>query len=275
MNKKELLEGHNKEEQILISKMIDKMEEAKQKNKLTNTDFLDGYQIRICTEILNKAKFNNYIFFGGYEEAERKIIVFYPDKFKFIIEDKKYMNKLCAIRISLPNELYGTYTHKNYLGMIMKLGVVREKIGDILVKESGADVIVMPEIVKYLLTNLRELTRLRKADIKEIQINELEKVEIKTKALLSFTYTLLTNIIVSALRLDNIIAELAKTSRMQAKELINQERVFVNFKNEIKQTKLLNEGDLISIRGKGRFKISEIIGNTQKGRYILKIEKYV
>ena len=159
-----------------------------------------------------------------------------------------------------------TYTHKNYLGMIMKLGVVREKIGDILVKESGADVIVMPEIVKYLLTNLRELTRLRKADIKEIQINELEKVEIKTKEY---------NIIVSALRLDNIIAELAKTSRMQAKELINQERVFVNFKNEIKQTKLLNEGDLISIRGKGRFKISEIIGNTQKGRYILKIEKYV
>ena len=148
----------------------------------------------------------------------------------------------------------------------MKLGVVREKIGDILVKESGADVIVMPEIVKYLLTNLRELTRLRKADIKEIQINELEKVEIKTKEY---------NIIVSALRLDNIIAELAKTSRMQAKELINQERVFVNFKNEIKQTKLLNEGDLISIRGKGRFKISEIIGNTQKGRYILKIEKYV
>ena len=88
MNKKELLEGHNKEEQILISKMIDKMEEAKQKNKITNTDFLDGYQIRICTEILNKAKFNKYIFFGGYEEAERKIIVFYPDKFKFIIEDK-------------------------------------------------------------------------------------------------------------------------------------------------------------------------------------------
>ena len=176
------------------------------------------------------------------------------------------MNRLCAIRISLPNELYSAYTHKNYLGMIMKLGVVREKVGDILVKESGADVIVMPEIVKYLLTNLSELKRFRKADIKEIQINELEKVEIKTKEY---------NIIVSALRLDNIIAELAKTSRMQAKELINQERVFVNFKNEIKQTKLLNEGDLISIRGKGRFKISEIIGNTQKGRYILKIEKYV
>ena len=266
MKKKQLLEGYNKEEQILISKILDKMEEARQKNKIVNTDFLDGYQARICAEILKKVKYENYIFFGGYEEAERKIIIFYPEKFKFIIEDKKYINTLCARNISLPNELYGTYTHKNYLGMVMKLGVVREKVGDILVKENGADIIVMPEIVKYLLTNLSGLTRLRKAEIKEIQINEVEKVEIKTKEF---------NIIVSALRLDNIIAELAKTSRMQAKELITQERIFINFKNETKQTKLVNEGDLITIRGKGRFKISGVLGNTQKGRYILKIEKYV
>ena len=266
MNKKELVEGYNKEDQILISRMLDKLEEAKQRNKITNTDFLDGYKIKICEEILRKIKFEDYIFFGGYEEAERKIIIFYPEKLKFIIDNGEYFNKLSAIRIKLPNELYGEYSHKNYLGMIMKLGIVREKVGDILVQEKGADIIVLPEISRYLIINLGGLTRLRKAEIEEIKINEIERAEIKTKEY---------NIIVSALRLDNIIAELAKTSRMQAKELINQERVFVNFKNEIKQTKLLNEGDLISIRGKGRFKISEIIGNTQKGRYILKIEKYV
>lgn len=266
MNKRELLEGYNKEEQLLISKMLDKMEEAKQKNKIVNTDFLDGYQARICAETLKKVKCEDYIFFGGYEEAERKIIILYPEKFKFIIEDRKYTNKLCAIRITLPNDLYGEYKHKNYLGMIMKLGVVREKVGDILVKENGADIIVMPEQVKYLLTNLRGLTRLKKAEIKELPINEVEKVEVQTKEY---------NIIVSALRLDNIIAELAKTSRMQAKELLAQERIFINFKNETKPTKVVKEGDLITIRGKGRFKISNVIGNTQKGRYILKIEKYV
>ena len=96
MNKKELLEGHNKEEQILISKMMDKMEEAKQKNKLTNTDFLDGYQIRICTEILNKAKFNNYIFFGGYEEAERKVAIIYPEKYDEEMLKKNY-NKILKV----------------------------------------------------------------------------------------------------------------------------------------------------------------------------------
>lgn len=266
MNKKEIIEGKTKEEQILISKMLDKMEEAKQKNKLTNTDFLDEYKMTICIEILKKIKFDKYILYGGYEEAERKIIIFYPKKFKFIIEEGKYTNKMCAIRIILPNELYNNYTHKNYLGMLMKLGIVREKIGDILVREDGADIIILPEISKYLITNLQGLTRLKKSKIQEIEINEIKKVETKTKEY---------NIIVSALRLDNVIAELAKVSRTQSKELIEKERIFINFKNEIKSTKLVNEGDLITIRGKGRFKISEIIGNTQKGKYVLKIEKYV
>ena len=122
------------------------------------------------------------------------------------------------------------------------------------------------DVDKYLITNLQSLTRLKKSKIQEIEINKTKKVETKTKEY---------NIIVSALRLDNVIAELAKVSRTQSKELIEKERIFINFKNEIKSTKLVNEGDLITIRGKGRFKISEIIGNTQKGKYVLKIEKYV
>ena len=266
MDKKKILERYKKDEQMLISKMLDKMEESKKKNKITNTDFLDRYQIRICEETLKKLKFSNYIFYGGYNEAERRIILFYPEKLKFIIEDNKFTNKLCAIRIRLPNELYGAYTHKNYLGMVMKLGIVREKVGDILVQDIGADIIILEELSKYLINNLRELTRLKKSTIEEIEINEIEKTETKIREY---------NIIVSALRLDNVIAELAKISRMQAKEIINQERIFINFKNEIKQTKQVKEGDLITIRGKGRFKIAQIIGNTQKGRYILKIEKYV
>lgn len=278
MSKKDLIEGYKKEEQMLISKMLDKVEETKQKNKITNTDFLDGYQMRICQDTLSKIKFENYISFGGYEEAERKILIFYPEKLKFIVNDavdenhnlivdnKTFSDKLCAIRIRVPNELQGKYVHKNYLGMVMKLGVVREKTGDILVQDIGADIIILPEIAKYLVNSLGQLTRLKKADIEEIKINQIEKVESKTKEY---------QIIVAALRLDNVIAELAKTSRVQAKEIILQERVFINFKNETKLTKQVNENDIITIRGKGRFKIIKVIGNTQKGRYILKIEKYV
>ena len=272
MNKQELLEGYKKEEQILIAKMLDKIEETKQKNRITNTDFLDGYQSKICEDTLKRIKFENYMFFGGYGEAERKILIFYPEKLRDILnfkdfwKNKSILERLSAIRVRLPNELKGEYLHKNYLGMIMKLGIERSKVGDILVQDIGADIIILPEIAKYLINNLSQLIRLRKAKIEQIEIQDIEVIENKKKEY---------NIIISALRLDNVIAELAKTSRTNAKEIIMQERVFINFKNETKQTKLINKGDIITIRGKGRFKISDILGNTQRGRYIVKIEKYV
>ena len=91
---------------------------------------------------------------------------------------------------------------------------------------------------------------------------------------LNETKTETYKIIVSSLRLDLIVSELIRKSRNRAKEFIINERVFINHKNEIKLTKEVKEEDLITIRGKGRFKISRILGNTQKGKIILEIEKY-
>ena len=75
--------------------------------------------------------------------------------------------------------------------------------------------------------------------------------------------------------MDNIIAELARCSRNKAIDIINMERVFVNFQVETKKTKQIKSGDIITIRGKGRFIIKELVGQTKSGRSILKIEKFV
>ena len=80
-------------------------------------------------------------------------------------------------------------------------------------------------------------------------------------------------ITVSSMRLDNIVSELAKCSRSKALEYLVQERVFVNFEVITKQTKEIKELDRITIRGKGRFEIKEILGNTRKGNIVLKVEK--
>ena len=82
-------------------------------------------------------------------------------------------------------------------------------------------------------------------------------------------------IIVPSLRLDNFVSDLAKTSRSKAVQIIDQERVFVNGKNETKASKLLKLNDVITIRGKGRFVIKELAGTTRSGRTIVVIEKYV
>ena len=77
------------------------------------------------------------------------------------------------------------------------------------------------------------------------------------------------------MRLDNIVSELAKTSRTKAEEIIRAERVFLNYEVVDKDSKLVKIGDKLTIRGKGKFELKEQIGNTKKGRFILKIEKYV
>lgn len=266
MNKQEILNKYNNEEdRLLIAKILDKLEYAEIKNKITNTQFLDMRQKSIVQKLLNNMKCTNYCFFGGNEQVERTVALFYPIKFDIKIVEKNYNSIMKIIEIILPNELQGKYSHRDYLGGLMKLGIKREKIGDIIVFKEGAHIIVLNEVIDFVKENVTNLTRFSKSNIKIKQIGELHKQEIHTEEM---------QIIVASLRLDNIVSELAKTSRTKAEEIIREQRIFVNFENVVKDSKTLKEEDIITIRGKGRFKILEIAGNTKKGRFILKIEKY-
>lgn len=60
------------------------------------------------------------------------------------------------------------------------------------------------------------------------------------------------------MRLDSIISVLARCSRNKAQELIKDERIFVNFKEEVRTSIKVEENTYITIRGKGRFKINKI-----------------
>ena len=82
------------------------------------------------------------------------------------------------------------------------------------------------------------------------------------------------NIIVSSIRLDNFVAEIANCSRTNASDLISEGRVFVNSINEFKDSKKINIGDLITIRGKGKFIFDGIEKETRSGRYLLNMRKY-
>ena len=82
-------------------------------------------------------------------------------------------------------------------------------------------------------------------------------------------------IIVPSLRLDNFVSDLARTSRSKAVQIMEQERVFVNGQNEKKASKQVKLGDIITIRGKGRFVIKEFNGTTRSGRTVVVVEKYV
>ena len=267
MNKQQILNEYRKQEdRMVLSQMLDKMEIAEKREKIEYTDFLDMYQVALVKKFLNKIDINNYVLYGGYENAERNVAIFYPEKYNEEMVQKNYSKILKVIKIQLGKEEEGKYTHRNYLGGIVKLGMKREKVGDIIVSEDGADIIVKEETAEMLTQELETLTRFQNSKIVVADLGELRKQEVKVEEV---------DIIVPSLRLDNIVSDLAKTSRSKAVQILAQERVFINGQSEIKPSKGVKLGDVITIRGKGRFVVKEIKGSTRSGRTVLRIEKYV
>lgn len=267
MNKQEILKDYKKpEDKLLLAQILDKIDFANKRDSIETTEFLDMYQIAMVKNFIRKTDNTNSILFGGFEDAERKIMFLYSNKYNDKMVEKNYSKTIEVIRITLPVEEKGKYAHRNYLGGIVKLGMKREKVGDIIVAEDGADILVKTEVAATLKQELGTLTRFQNAKIEIIGLENLRKPEIKIEEV---------SIIVPSLRLDNIVSDLAKTSRSKAVQILDSERVFVNGQNETKASKQIKLGDVITIRGKGRFVVKEFCGTTRSGRIVVKIEKYI
>ena len=96
------------ENKLLIAKVIDKYKFSKTKNKITYTDFLTISEISIIKKFLKQENIKNYIFFGGRKDADRNVLIFYPEKIIDNTTDiiqKNYKNIFQVIRIKLPNNI--------------------------------------------------------------------------------------------------------------------------------------------------------------------------
>ena len=267
MDKQDVLNSYKRQEdKILVSQVFDKINQINKTQKIESTDFLDMYQISLVETVLKKINFDNYILYGGYEDAERKILIVYPEKYNIEMIEKNYNKLINIVRVELSDDEKGKYTHRNYLGGIVKLGLKREKVGDILVFDDGADIVTINSFAPILSKDLKSLTRFENSKIEELELNKIRIRVIKVEEV---------KIIVPSLRLDNFVSDLARTSRSKAADMIDQERVFINGKNETKASKQVKKDDIITIRGKGRFVVKDCVGNTRSGRTVVLVEKYV
>lgn len=256
----------NIEDKLLLAKLQDKIKQCKNRNKIINTEFLNLHQKQLVQSKLNELKIKNYIFHGGFEEAENKTLIVYPEKLNEEIVINSINEIINAIKITLPNELIGKYEHRDYLSSIMRLGLGRERIGDIIVYDNEAYIIVLKENAVYIKNSLQEFTRFKKSHIEIIDVDEIKS---KSPQLMPI------EIHVSSNRLDCIVSEIARTSRSKAEELIKNERVSINFKYEYKSSKQVNVGDIIIVRGSGKYILDNIKENVKNKRIIMTLKKYV
>lgn len=145
----------------------------------------------------------------------------------------------------------------------MKFGIVREKFGDIVVYSEGADIVVQKDNSQYFKDNLEQLIRFRKS---KIDILDLSQIHTKEKNIEEFS------IIVSSMRIDSFVSEIAHCSRNKAEEIINQERVMINYEVILRNSKTVNIGDILTVRGFGRFIVKEILRKTKSEKIVVVLQ---
>lgn len=255
---------------MLLAGLDDKIDQCERCGMLTHSPFLDLRQGALARAFCAKRRGLQVCFYGGYGDAERVIAVFLPDYLSLPTEadrlswlaENEEENPLTILRVK--KDPFHTLTHRDYLGALMGLGVKRETVGDLLVREDGCDILLLGSVAPYLKDNLTQAGRAR-LDGVFVPVTRLQRAEEKRE---------LIPCVVASLRLDNVVASAFSVSRAAAAEAIQKGHIFLNSLTCEKTAAPVKEGDRIVFRSKGKVRLAEVGGVSKKGRLHIVVEKY-
>lgn len=249
-----------KEEEILKKRLSELVNRAYFSHLCRYTSFLNLNEQNIFLQnqkLFSKVKF---CFWGGHENAERRMLCFYPDDLN---EDCRF--PISTIKISpVHNKYYDHLSHRDYLGAILNLGIDRSKIGDILVEDKYGYVFVEENLEEFIMTTLEKVkhTSIKCTRIEERNFSIVPKMkEIKTT--------------VSSVRLDAVLAAAFQASRSSLVSAIGSGKIFVNGRLIENNGYKLQEGDVISAKGMGKFIYKGMTDKTKKDRCKITISKFI
>ena len=145
----------------------------------------------------------------------------------------------------------------------MNLGIERSCIGDILMKENGCYVFCQEKMVDYL---CQELTMVRHTSVICQPADTTETIAPKTERVSGS---------VASPRIDSVIAMVFSSSRTKILPLIEGEKVFIDGRQVTSPAVQLKEGEIVSVRGMGKFRFAGSGGLSKKGRLYVYADKYV
>ncbi len=266
---------------------------AERRSCVTFTDFLNLNEQNILHQTIQKFSWIKGETFGGYAGAERQIAAFVPDAPAYAQtyvknpadeeeprgaargmsggEDDDRLASggleypIACVRIEPVNARFAeALSHRDILGALMSLGIDRAKTGDIALCEEAWYLFCHKSLAPMI---CEELTRIRHTSVKCALCSPS-----------GFCYTPKTETVrgsVASVRLDSVMALAFGASRSSLLSLIEEGRVFVNGRLSTTNAYALKEGDLVSVRGLGRFRYGKAVGQTKKGRCMVEIEKYI
>jgi photosystem II S4 domain protein len=241
-------------------RVIDQAEQAIKTWEVVCTDFLSPPELVEVQRMFSRLTDVQLQPWGGYPQAERQRVALARAELPLDT------SQVAVTPLEIAgNFLFDPATHRDFLGAILGTGIVREKVGDILVSgEQGAQVIVTPEMADFLEMNLKQVrsvpVKTQRIALEELKVREPKKKEMTT--------------VEASMRLDAVASAGFGLSRSKMTDLISTGDVRVNWKEITQSSHTLKTGDLVAIRGKGRLEIGEV-AITKKDRYRIQLTRLV
>ncbi|WP_172249814.1 RNA-binding protein [Saccharibacillus deserti] len=258
---KKLYEHVHPDEREFVDRANEWLEGAARYHETKLTDFLDPRQLQILSMLAGGEPDVSIRLEGGSPNAERRRALIAPDYRELENEDMK----LTVLSITPADTKFTELGHGDYMGSVLGLGMKRAKIGDIHPREDGCHIVVAAEIADFLNLELRQVHR----------VNVFTELLPAASLLASESQLAEMELTVASPRLDGIASDVYRMSRAKILAPIKAGRCRVNWKVEEDPSKTLREGDTVSLQGFGRFRVLEIGDLTKKGRYRIRVGKFV
>lgn len=243
-----------KDEHPFIDSIGDWLEQVESQYAPFLTEFLDPRQAYILETLIRQNSELGFQFYGGYEHAERKRCLIFPDYYQPTSEDFE----VALFEVVYPAK-FTTLSHGKILGTLVNTGIKREYFGDIISDGEKWQVFIAAEISNFVTGQIEKIgkiaVRLEERNYTEIILPKDGWTEERTTA--------------TSLRLDNLVSTVYNISRQRSKQMIESGKVKVNWTENTRPDFLVDLLDIISIRGFGRIQVQEIEGKTKKDKYRL------
>lgn len=255
----------------LIARFKDLSRRAYFHETILHTFFLSLSELNLFYSICSSKDRNYHMFNNSYFEvcgpttnSERKIILFSYQRLSLEqIKAIKYELFSCLYFEPINAKFSDVLTHRDFLGALMHLGFERKMFGDIYIENSNAYV--------YLFKNIEdEIAR----DICKVKHTLMKVSSVPLDQCRLMTTFVDKKITTSSLRIDCLVKDAFNLSRKESQMLLAQEQVFINDVTIKNNSHIVKTGDIITLRHHGKFIFVETIGKTNKGRLIVKIQKY-
>lgn len=250
----------NDEDKTFTARLIDCIEQAQRSFEPKFTQFLDPAQVCKAERIISQFHEVRYLVSCGVYGCERNIIAIFPEDF----DEEKLQLPLSGLCV-LYKSKFENISHRDVLGALMGIGIKREKTGDIIINEDKCYIICCNDISYYIIMNLNMIKH-TSVKAEYIDFDKIERVQDNYREIVSS---------IASMRLDSILSCGYGESRSSIVHEITRGNVKVNWEEILTPSHVINEGDTVSLKGRGRIKVEKVEGVTRKGRVRVVIKRMI